>query len=212
MTIQHKDIAHLIANIYDVRLIPHIRKTGPIQNLVLPMKHFSHLVAQKFSMEVLKAVLNNGSVVDAPEDIRAMVSIHNVPASLEMPKPVAATVDVPEVAEEVAPVADPIVAEAVAPVVEPEKVADAVEPEPEAVEPVEYTNLMDTISHVDGEMSVAPLTEEQYNKFNKAELTEFLQAVAPALGEEAQAAIAAITKKTTQDQLVAMVVANLIAE
>jgi hypothetical protein len=215
--IKLEDVAHLVVNVNDTRRIPFFVKNGPLKAVAMHLHQFDFLKSQSYSMEVLKAVLKNGTVIDRPTSAFESDPVPDHVADIEVPV-------IPEAAAPEAPAApQESVSELIEDVKTPDtgaseetegsgetKSEDSVDTSTQSTGTGDKVNLLTTIGEENGEVTFSPLTEEQYATYSKAELTEFLEKMAPHLSDEAQKTIAAFGKKTTVAQMVEVIKANLL--
>jgi hypothetical protein len=217
--IQIGDVSHLVVDVNDTRRIPFFVKNGPLKAVTMLTHQYDFLKSQSFSMEVLKAVLKNGTTINRPTSVFESDPVPEHIANIIAPV-------IPEAAAPEAPApAAPqeSVAELIEDVKTPEQAApegtegageskseESTEDSTQGTGTGEKINLLTTIGEENGEVTFSPLTEEQYSTYSKAELTEFLQKMAPHLSEEAQATIAGFKKNTTVAQMVEVIKANLL--
>jgi len=222
-----KDVKYMVVDINDNRHVKCLRKTGPLKAMVLQLEEYVFLRAEKFKMEIKKAVFNDGTVVVNP--IFTQTHMPTLPVapegthlSFHAPAMTEDSAPAPQT-QETAPAADPVVAPPPPPAPDTTVVdtpaADEQSSDKEATpdevdapaDPNAEATLMETITGEGDRVSVNVLTIEQYATYNKAELTEFLTKLAPGMDEAVQTQIAAITKKTTQQQLLDIISATLLA-
>lgn len=209
-----KTTVYLACNINDNRPVVFFHRNGPLANVLVTPKQYSFLTseAQAFSVEVLHAVLEDGSSVKVKvatkfpaADYRPAGEEQAVAEDLAVQKAeaAAATAEAEAVATAEAEIASKeLIAAETAETTEIATKAAA------SAETGERVNLLDTVSFENDEIQLNILTIDQYQDYTKEELKEFLAKVASALPEEAQKAL---QKNLSKKQLLEFIAANLIA-